>query len=286
MCSANKASLEVSYSHLAEMQSLMAYWLNDVPRDMLLIFDEVLQQMVLEEFPHYSRIAKELHIRIISFPLSDRLRDLRQSDLNHMIRVIGVVTRRTSVFPQIKAYAYDCVECGQLIGPFRGVNLTVRPSNCSSCQSNGPFKINNQKSEYGNYQKITLQESPGSVPAGRVPRYKDVILLGDLIDVARPGEEVEVIGIYTTQQTNFDNLKSVNNSFPVFATYIDAISVQKKNSSINNGLSEDDKRRIRELSNDPSIGERIIRSMAPSIYGHRFVHILFIFHISYCLRIE
>ena len=35
---------------------------------------------------------------------------------------------------------------------------------------------------------------------GRVPRYKDVILLGDLIDVARPGEEVEVTGVYMHTQ--------------------------------------------------------------------------------------
>lgn len=43
---------------------------------------------------------------------------------------------------------------------------------------------------YRNYQKITLQESPGSVPPGRLPRTKEIILLGDLIDTARPGEEV------------------------------------------------------------------------------------------------
>lgn len=43
---------------------------------------------------------------------------------------------------------------------------------------------------YRNYQKLTLQESPGIVPAGRLPRHKEVILLNDLIDCARPGEEI------------------------------------------------------------------------------------------------
>jgi DNA replication licensing factor MCM2 len=38
------------------------------------------------------------------------------------------------------------------------------------------------------------------VVVGRVPRYKDIILLGDLIDIARPGEEVEVTGIYRHSQ--------------------------------------------------------------------------------------
>lgn len=45
---------------------------------------------------------------------------------------------------------------------------------------------------YRNYQKLTLQESPGIVPAGRLPRYKEVILLNDLIDCARPGEEIVI----------------------------------------------------------------------------------------------
>lgn len=46
---------------------------------------------------------------------------------------------------------------------------------------------------YRNYQKLTLQESPGIVPAGRLPRYKEVILLNDLIDCARPGEEIVIV---------------------------------------------------------------------------------------------
>ena len=37
---------------------------------------------------------------------------------------------------------------------------------------------------------MTLQESPGSVPPGRLPRHREVILLWDLIDSAQPGEEV------------------------------------------------------------------------------------------------
>jgi DNA replication licensing factor MCM2 len=54
--------------------------------------------------------------------------------------------------------------------------------------------VNASQTIYKNYQKLTLQESPGSVPAGRLPRHKEVILLYDLIDCARPGEEVEVTG--------------------------------------------------------------------------------------------
>jgi DNA replication licensing factor MCM2 len=49
---------------------------------------------------------------------------------------------------------------------------------------------------YKNYQKLTLQESPGTVPPGRLPRQREVILLWDLIDSAKPGEEVEITGYH------------------------------------------------------------------------------------------
>jgi DNA replication licensing factor MCM2 len=65
---------------------------------------------------------------------------------------------------------------------------------CHSCQEKGPYQLNTEQTVYCNYQKLTLQESPGSVPPGRLPRHKDVILQWDLIDVARPGEEIEITG--------------------------------------------------------------------------------------------
>ena len=195
------------------------------------------------------QIAQETHIRIIGLPISDRLRDLRQGDLNSLIRVSGVVTRRTGVFPQMKAIAYDCGQCGALVGPIRITGVEMRPDACVSCGAKG-LKVNPTRTEYGNYQRITLQETPGSVPPGRVPRYKEVILLGDLIDVARPGEEVEVTGIYMHSHQSFSRR---SNGFPVFSTVIEANCVQKRHGSSSTLLSEEDKRKIRELGNDPQV---------------------------------
>ena len=96
---------------------------------------------------------------------------------------------------------------------------------------------------------MTLQESPGSVPPGRLPRHREVILLWDLIDSAKPGEEIvryflfqdfllyitahrnkqEVTGIY---RNNFDASLNAKNGFPVFSTSYSkqTISTKKRTS--------------------------------------------------------
>jgi len=191
-----------------------------------------------------------MHVRIIDLPISDKLRDLRQGDLNNLVRVSGVVTRRTGVFPQLVSVAYDCNSCGTVIGPFRITGVEVRPDSCPGCGGHGPFRINPTRTQYGNYQKLTLQETPGTVPAGRVPRYKEVVLLGDLIDVARPGEEVEITGIYAHNQ---QQISKKNNGFPVFSTVIEANCVQKKHGGSAAAWSEDERKKILALSKDSQV---------------------------------
>lgn len=60
---------------------------------------------------------------------------------------------------------------------------------------------------------MTIQETPGTVPPGRVPRQKEVYLQNDLVDSARPGDEVEITGIYINRYDLNSNLK---HGFPVF----------------------------------------------------------------------
>ncbi len=63
---------------------------------------------------------------------------------------------------------------------------------------------------YNNYQRITMQESPGKVPPGRLPRSKDSILLGDLCDMCKPGDEIELTGVYTNNYDGSLNTAQVN----------------------------------------------------------------------------
>jgi DNA replication licensing factor MCM2 len=199
----------------------------------------------------------------------DKLRDLRQMHLNVLVRLGGVVVRRSGVNPQMKIVRYKC-KCGNNTPPYViHDNEMPHVGICQECQKVGPYDIINEQTVYRNYQRLSLQESPGTVPPGRVPRQKEVILLADLVDSARPGEEIEVTGIYVN---TFSSVTNVRSGFPVFNTSIEANYVMRKSDpSAGRNITEENRRQFEELKRDPRIIRRVIRSIAPSIYGNEHV---------------
>jgi len=275
MCNDCRNSIEIAYIHLSADHPVLGIWLADSPREMLALFDEEALKLVRSTYHLYDKIAGHIYCRISDLPLCDNLRDLRQVHLNGFIQVKGVVTRRTSVFPQLNLVKWNCMSCGYVVGPFAVQTMAAKqslrdyqPKSCPNCQKK-VFRLNNTETIYQNFQKITLCESPGSVPAGRIPRSREVILQNDLCDSVRPGEQIAVSGIYTNR---FEAGLNASNGFPVFSTVIEANYIKKDNDYLSHcELTNEDQEKIEKLSKMPDIEDRILASVAPSIYGHRSI---------------
>ena len=109
----------------------------------MVVCNQVAFEVVKFAFQDYDRIHSEIHVRITELPTVDSLRDLRHNHLNSLVRVSGVVTRRTAVFPQLKYVKYDCGKCGNVLGPFyQDTQSELRVGSCPECQSKGPFAVN------------------------------------------------------------------------------------------------------------------------------------------------
>ena len=286
MVQSNDQSFELSYWDLGAVYgSTLAIWLADVPEILIGLIEEAANYLLFRIlFPHYERIHKHVFVRLSSLPVCDPIRDFRQIHMNVIVRVEGVVIRRSPIYPQLQAVKYDCARCSFIIGPIvqRG-DKEVTVSQCPSCHSKGPFRVNMALTEYRNHQTIVLQEPPGKVPPGRLPRSLEVVLTNDLIDRANPGEEVEVTGVYTN---SFDPVLNSKQGFPVFTTILNANNISRRmigggdSNDQNSGsgsnqqgrgifarLPDADKQVILKLSQHPNIKQKLLQSIAPSIHG-------------------
>ncbi|KAK6588598.1 DNA replication licensing factor MCM2 [Cryptosporidium xiaoi] len=281
MVQEEKTSLFVDVRHIFTFCYKLWNYLNLYPTPVIECFNQCTYEIVNSIFQNlYSE--KTITIRLIGLDYIDQLRDLRVEWLNQLIRVSGIITRRTDILTRFKTLYMECVKCGcDTLGPYEdnplleggsigdNGNIIKNIGKCTDCQSKGPFIINREKTIYENYQKIIIQESPGSVPAGRVPRSREVVVSGDLVDYACPGEEVIVTGIYRTFRDRKLNIKS---GFPILGTHIFCNNIEKKNDlHRKDDLTDDDFKSIKELSKDPDIKEKIVSSIAPSIFGHHHI---------------
>lgn len=174
----SKTSLVVDFMHMANFSQVLYQWTVLQPKAMLDVFNKAAYDLVCERQSNFSLLwSKEVYVRFENIPVEEKLRGLTKDSLETLIYIKGVVTRRTSVFPQLKQVTYDCTRCGNIMGPFFiNDDVDFKPGQCPNCQSKGPMTVNAQNTIYGNYQKLTLQESPGQVPPGMVPRQKEVVL--------------------------------------------------------------------------------------------------------------
>ena len=73
-----------------------------------------------------------------------------------------------------------------------------------------------ENSIFADFQMVRLQELPEDLPAGQLPHYVEVTIMGDLVDQCRPGDRDHVNRYYKNRAgTNLSN-----NSKQVFSDYV------------------------------------------------------------------
>ncbi|MEN3037510.1 MAG: minichromosome maintenance protein MCM, partial [Candidatus Methanosuratincola petrocarbonis] len=99
------------------------------------------------------------------------------------------------------------------------------------------------------------------------PQTLDVELGDDLVGRIFPGDRVIINGILRSYQRTTQSGKST-----YFDLFLDGISIEMMEQEFEEiEISPEDEKRILELSRDPNIYEKIVRSIAPSIYGYEDV---------------
>lgn len=121
------------------------------------------------------------------------------------------------------------------------------------------------------HQTISIQEMPERAPAGQLPRSVDVILDDDLVDRAKPGDRIQLVGIYRSLGNR--NAGSGSSTFRtlVLANNIIQLSSKSGGGIAQTTITDTDIRNINKISKKKNVFELLSHSLSPSIHGHDYV---------------
>lgn len=120
--------------------------------------------------------------------------------------------------------------------------------------------------DYEDAQKLVIQELPEYAPPGQLPRSITVYLNGGLVDKAKPGDRIEVTGIYKT----IPSMASAHNG--VFETILLAIGIQEINIDLSRmQMTAEDVKNIRSIAKEPNAFALLSTGVASSIQGHGLI---------------
>jgi replicative DNA helicase Mcm len=206
----------------------------------------------------------QAHVRVEGLSETTEIREIRAEHLNTLVAVQGMVRKATDVMPKIESAVFVCQRCGAETEVPQGDAGFQEPYQCESCERQGPFKLDPDRSEFVDSQKLRVQESPEGLAGGETPQAIDIHIEDDITGEVTPGDHVTVTGVLRLDQSE-DATDS-----PVFDHYMEGSSVVIEDEEFEEmDITEEDKKRIVELSDSDDIYEQMVDSMAPAIYGHR-----------------
>ncbi|KAI1320949.1 MCM DNA helicase complex subunit [Mortierella claussenii] len=204
-------------------------------------------------------------------------RTLRAKHLGKLVCLEGIVTRCGLVRPKVIHSVHYCPktenfhEKKYIDGTMMTSELPTGASYLQQDDDGNPLETEFGMSTYRDHQSISIQEMPERAPAGQLPRSIDVLLDDDLVDKVKPGDRIQVVGVYRTLGSR--DAKSTSSTFKtvILANYITTFSGKAGNGIAQPTITDTDIENIKKLSKRKKAFDILSNSLAPSIYGHEYI---------------
>ncbi|MEM1577568.1 MAG: minichromosome maintenance protein MCM [Candidatus Pacearchaeota archaeon] len=256
-----KKSVIIPFNEISEFSHELAEYILENPEEALATLGFILDEM---------DIGKNIKIRLINLPKSQEIniREIRSKHINKLIVCEGIVRQSSDVRPEVINALFECPSCGNKINVLQLEKKFREPSRCSNCGRKKGFKIISK--EFVDAQRIVIEENPESLIGGEQPRRLSVFLKEDLVEPkmeekTTPGSRVKVIGIIKevpislrtgATSTKYDLIMEANNIIPLEERFEEI------------EISEEEEKEIIEFAKSPDVYEKIVKNIAPSIYGY------------------
>jgi len=196
-----------------------------------------------------------------------QIRDIyRAENLGKILMFRGIVVKATKVKPILRRAYFRCMVCGYIF-PKEFEDVFEKPESCENpaCENTTKFELLKEGQEFEEFQELTVQELPEELPPGQLPQGIPVYVRGDLAGKIRPGDRVSLTGIVDARPEG----QIRPGRRPLYTVYVNAVYLETES-----GISEEvkltdlEKQKIIAMRDDPDLENKIIASIAPSIYGY------------------
>jgi len=212
-------------------------------------------------------------------------RQLGASFIGNLVLIEGIVTKCSLVRPKVVKSVHFCTKTNEQHvryykdaiststlylssnGSGFGVGFPTSTSYPTKDANDNPLSSEYGLSIYKDHQTFTIQEMPEKAPAGQLPCSVDVVIEDDLVDRIKPGDRVQVCGIYKSLPQ-----KSSGHTNGIFRTIVVANSIKHLSREIQGPVMTDvDIKNIKEMAANEKIFDLLSQSLAPSIFGHEYI---------------
>jgi replicative DNA helicase Mcm len=256
----NKASIEVDFSILDVLYPDLADKLLAEPEDYMEKAREAIMNIDLpggtvEIEPRFKNLPESRNIRI---------RNIRSEHIGKMISVDGTVRRASEVKPEVKEAIFQCPDCGAKISVEQKERNLTSPGFCE-CGRKGKFEMVDRTLFDARWIVI---EEPFETATGEKLGEITIYLKNDLTTPRMqkkcdPGNRLKItVVLKEMQKISKGKVKTQMDIFGV-ANHVETTEVEWEEVVI----AKEDEDKIKALAADPEVYNKLIASIAPSIYG-------------------
>ena len=286
-------AVNLDCSHIRSYDEQLYNKLLAFPQEVVPIADLAVHELYLRLHPDSDGAelnGKRFTVRCFNLGREDRLRDLDPNDINKLVSIKGMVTRTSSVVPDLYMAFFECSVCATAQEVFIQRGEIAEPQVCTNtaCQAKQAMRLVHNRSKFADKQIVRIQEAPEHIPEGETPQTCSMCAWEGLVDTAKPGDRVEITGVFRAVPLRVNPKQRTVRS--IYKTYVDIVHVRKLDKSKRlqqeredvtsteqfyaefeegNELESATAQRVEELkalATRPDLYDQLSRALAPSVW--------------------
>lgn len=272
--------ISINFEDIEKYDLKISVELRSKPLQTLPLLEQATKELYLaSEINKTESEVLDFQIQLHSGQNPKKLRALKSDDLGRLIKVQAIVVNASKVVIKGKLIVLQCRFCGhekRLVQEHGFTSLRI-PVYCETRNTNrssegcgaDPYQIVPERCRFMDFQVLKIQETTDSIPTGEIPRTYKVCVDRYLADKLVPGNKVNLTGIYTINE--FQYLSSTAAAKTLKLPYLYVLGFENDDvvgRSSNSNFTVEEEQRFRMMAKDPELYSKIVKMIAPSIYGH------------------